>query len=613
MAQTTLLSPVWKEKSTSNNALVSSATASDPQIATDADGNAFLVFNATNTTDLADLAGNQVVQIQNSDGGNLKLEQKYTSGYQEIVKLVRFGTDYFVYIRNVDEYTPAGASTKTQVSRDWAVYKLNITTVSGTTQVKAEFDFTKGNFKTISTDEAALTIDINGDGTIGKGTPAVIANAFDTTADVLGRDKEGTLYILSPNNSGYDTIVLTGNNNIESAYSYSQTTAVAVAKAPSSNPPTGFTAGNFYILTKQLSQNSNPSYQIEEFTSSGTFVTTRRINYDEKLSKFEALFGQDLNADSQVTTTSNPIKPTVIATDNLNLTGVPQNGVVAARDGDGQIYVADATFSASGSTYTATLSEFSPVMNSWGGNNVFNEYASAYSDRTETKRVVAAERKDGSSTDYLVAVKTQTTYTSVSTDPTESWEIFTLKTVAAYQAATGTSSTGSGSGSGPGSYATPAMTGTYAMPLGSSVPSNALVVYGNSERPSSIAAYESRFGQDLDGNNKIGIDAASLTPLTTDTYGAQLARDGSKALFIKQTINNVVTAKGITSNMGALEYNNGKDNYKEAIAVEAKMTGGTVEYYQLLLKCVNSYMTPGMTYAAPGSTGSKLSPPNGIF
>lgn len=592
----------WKQNSTSNNALVSSATASDPQIATDADGNAFLVFNATNTTDLADVSTNQVVQIQNSDGGNLKLENKNTSGYQEIVKLVRSGTDYFVYVRNVDEYIPAGASTKTQVTRDWAVYKLNITTVSGTvTQVKADFNFTKGNFKTISTDEATLSIDINGDGTTGKGTPAVIANAFDTTADVLGRDKDGTLYILSPNNGGgYDSLVLTGNNNIESTYSYSQTTAMAVAKATSNNTPTGFTTGNFYILTKQLYQNSNPSYQIEEFTSSGIFRETHRINSDEKMSKYEALFGQDLNGDSQVTTASNPIRPTVIATDNLNLTGVPQNGVVAARDGDGQIYVADATFSASGSTYTAALSAASPVMNAWGGNNTFNEYANAYADRTETKSVVAAERKDGSSTDYLVAVKTQTTYTNVSTATTDRWEIYTLKTVAAYQAATGTSSTGSGSGS----YASPATTGTYAMPLGSSVPNNALVVYGSTDQPSSIAAYESRFGQDLDRDGRIGIDAASLTPLTTDTYGAQLARDTRGALLIKQTINGSVTAKAITSNMGALEYNNGTDNYKAAIAVEAKMTGGTVEYYQLLLKNVNSYSTPGMTYASPGSTGS---------
>ena len=598
MPQTTL---TWKEKSTSNNALVSSATATLPQIATDADGNAFLVFNATNTTDLADLSTNQVVQIQNSDGGNLKLEQKYTNSYQEIVKLVSsVSGDYFVYIRNVDEYTPAGASTKTQVTRDWAVYKLNLTKDSSNnvTQVKAEFDFTKGNFKTISTDETALTIDINGDGTIGKGTAAVIANAFDTTADVLGRDKDGTLYILSPNN---DIIVLTGNNNIESAYSYSQTTAMAVAKATADNAPTGFTAGNFYILTKQLSQNSNPSYRIEEFTSSGTFVTTRQINSDEKMSKYEALFGQDLNGDSQITTANNTIKPTAIATDNLNLAGVPQNGVVAARDGDGQIYVADATFSLSGSTYTASLSEVSPVMNSWGGNNVFNENTYVYSDRTESKKVVAAERKDGSSTDYLVAVKSQTTYTNVNTAATESWEIYTLKTVAAYQAATGTSSSGTGTGSG--SYASPA-TGIYAMPLGSNVPSNALVAYGNTERPSSIAAYESRFGQDLNNDGRIGIDAASLTPLTTDTYGAQLARDTSKALLIKQTINGAVTAKGITSNMGSLEYTHSKDDYKVAVAVEAKMTGGTVEYYQLLLKNVNSYSTPGMTYASPGSTGS---------
>lgn len=588
---------IWKEKSTSNNALVSSATATDPQIATDADGNAFLVFNATNTTDLANLSTNQVVQIQNSNGDNLKLEQKFTGGYQEIVKLVLSGSDYLLYVRNVDEYVPAGASTQTQVTRDWAVYKLNITTVGNTvTQVKAEFDYSKGNFKTISSDEVALTIDINGDSTIGKGTAAVIANAFDTTADVLGRDKDGTLYILSPKNgSGYDSLVLSGNN-IENAYSHSQTTAVAVAKATADNAPTGYTAGNFYILTKQLSQNSNPNWRIEEFNSTGTYQGSRYISYDEKMSKYEALFGQDLNGDSQVTTASNPIHPTVIATDNLNLTGVPQNGVVAARDGDGQIYVADATFSASGSSYTASLSEVSPVMNSWGSSNVFNEYAYVYSDRTDTKRVVAAERKDGSSTDYLVAVKSQTTYTNVNTAATESWEIYTLKTVAAYQAATGTS--------GSGSYSSPAMTGIYAMPLGSNVPNNALVAYGNTERPSSIAAYESRFGQDLDRDGRIGIDAASLTPLSTDTYGAQLARDSRGALLIKQTINNVVTAKGITSNMGSLEYNNGTDNYKAAIAVEAKMTGGTVEYYQLLLKTVNSYMTPGMSYTSPGSTGS---------
>jgi hypothetical protein len=587
----------WKQKSTSNNALVSSATTSDPQIATDADGNAFLVFSATGASDLADLSTNQVVQIQNSSGENLKLEQKNSNAYQEIVKLVKSGNDYLLYVRNVDEYIPMGASATTTVTRDWAEYKLNFTTTNNTvTQVKA--DFSKGSIKTISSEEVSLNVDINGDGTIGKGSAATIANAFDTTGDVLGRDKEGTLYILSPNSNstGYDSLSLSDNHNIENTNSFSQKTAVAVAKATSDNLPTGFTAGNFYILTKTLSQNSNPSWQIEEFSSAGAYKGSRYISYDEKMSKYEALFGQDLNEDSQITTASNPIRPNVIATDNLNLTGVPQNGVVAARDGDGQIYVADATFSLSGQTYTASLSDVSPVMHSWGGSNVFNEHTYVYSDRTETKKVVAAERKDSSSSDYLVAVKTNNTYTNSNTAATDSWEIYTLKTVAAYQAATGTST--------PGSYTSPAMTGVYAMPLGSNVPNNALVVYGNSEQPSSIAAYESRFGQDLDRDGRIGIDAASLTPLATDTYGAQLARDSRGALLIKQTINGAVTAKGINSNMGSLEYNNGADNYKTAIAVEAKMTGGTVEYYQLLLKSVNSYMTPGMTYASPGSTGS---------
>jgi hypothetical protein len=587
----------WKKNSTSNNALVSSTTTSDPQIAIDASGNAFLVFNATDESDLSNLSNNLVVQIQNSSGENLKLEQKNSNAYQEIVKLVKSGNDYLLYVRNVDEYIPIGASTTTTVTRDWAEYKLNFTKTNNTvTQVKADFNYSKGSFKAISSEEVSLNVDINGDGTIGKGSAATIANAFDTTGDVLGRDKEGTLYILSPNGSGYATLSLSGNHNIENTSSSYQKTAVAVAKATAENLPTGYTAGNFYILTKELSQNSNPNWRIEEFSSTGAHQGSRYFSYDEKMSKYETLFGQDLNGDSQVTTASNPILPTFIATDNLNLTGAPQNGVVAARDGDGQIYVADATFSLSGNTYTASLSDISPVMNSWGGNNVFNEHTYVYSDRTETKKVVAAERKDGSSSDYLVAVKTNNTYTNANTPATDSWEIYTLKTVAAYQAATGTSSTGS--------YSSPAMTGVYAMPLGSNVPNNALVVYGNTEQPSSIAAYESRFGQDLDSDGRIGIDAASLTPLTTDTYGAQLARDSRGALLIKQTINGAVTAKGITSNMGSLEYNNGTDNYKTAIAVEAKMTGGTVEYYQLLLKSVNSYMTPGMSYASPGSTGS---------
>lgn len=82
----------------------------------------------------------------------------------------------------------------------------------------------------------------------------------------------------------------------------------------------------------------------------------------------------------------------------------------------------------------------------------------------------------------------------------------------------------------------------------------------------SVAAFEQSFKQDLNGDTKIGLDVTDLVDSTKDTTGATLARDGEKALYIKDG-NNLIAIE----NSGWFEFENswsGGSYKREAIAAE---------------------------------------------
>lgn len=94
----------------------------------------------------------------------------------------------------------------------------------------------------------------------------------------------------------------------------------------------------------------------------------------------------------------------------------------------------------------------------------------------------------------------------------------------------------------------------------------------------SLASYEQDFGQDLNGDGRVGVDVATLSMVRTDTTGIRLARDASGGLFLLEGSGANATAKGV-GNGGFLEssytYFDGFD-IRQAVAAEAVRDGNNV-------------------------------------
>ena len=66
--------------------------------------------------------------------------------------------------------------------------------------------------------------------------------------------------------------------------------------------------------------------------------------------------------------------------------------------------------------------------------------------------------------------------------------------------------------------------------------SSGVIDYSSYSWTQDIKAYETIFGQDLDGDQSIGLDLTNLTDITTDTSGAVLKKDSTGDNFYIQTI-----------------------------------------------------------------------------
>jgi hypothetical protein len=121
-----------------------------------------------------------------------------------------------------------------------------------------------------------------------------------------------------------------------------------------------------------------------------------------------------------------------------------------------------------------------------------------------------------------------------------------------------------------------------------------------------IAGREREFGQDLNGDGKIGIDLANLTKLSTDINGVRLAKDANGALYISQVKNNVESAVALSGGMmGQLESTSNWET-RTAVAAEAKRSAtGDIEYYRVAVLRKSSYNT--MSAGMPGATSTTTS------
>ena len=573
-------------------------TAANPsglQIAKDADGASYLVKSYTSKADLQDLSDNSVLMIKTSDGYAIKGsfssmgQDSYGSEVTKLVSVTESGTEnQYLYVRNY-RVTNAGTSTEKTSNTSWLVYKLALGKDSNGSITSVTANWEKQLDK-IGGEETSKGIDIDGNGDIGMGTPAALPNATDTVNEVLGVDNEGSYYILRP---GSTPLLITNGKSMFEDSGWQTKAPVAVVKATADNVISGWTAGNFYALTKTVyNQGGKPQYQIDEIDASGEWKSTKQwINNNDRLSKFEEVFNQDLNGDGQITTTANPIVPTAVSTDNWDAAKSKyNNGVVVAKDGDGRVYVVTASYT--NGAGTPALTDLKPVVYMGGS---IPDLENGWSNTTERnqRNIVAVEKVDNKD-EYLLAVKnTKTTFATNKVEVT--WDISILKTAAAFASSTNTgtgyAATGGYAGTGAGTY--------YATPNGGSNQANALYIT-ETTTTTTIAGREREFGQDLNGDGKIGIDLANLTKLSTDKYGVRLAKDADGGLYITQVKNNVESAVALSGGMmGQLESTSSWET-RTAVAAEAKRnTAGDIEYYRVAVLRKSSVNT--MTYGMPGS------------
>jgi len=582
-------------------------TADNPtglQMAQDADGASYLVKSYTNKADLQDLSDNSLLMIKSSDGYPIKAyfstmgQDSYGSEVTKLVSVIESSTEnQYLYVRNF-RVTNAGTSSAKETTYGWQTHKLTLTKDASNSNVIIGVTASADRWlEKIGAEEISKGIDIDGNGVTGAGVPNALPNAADAVNETLGVDGEGSYYIMRPGSS--PLLITNGKSMFED--STSQTKApVAVVKATSENALSGWTVGNYYALTKTVyNQGGKPQYQIDEIDANGEWKSTKQwISNNDRLSKFEEVFNQDLNGDGQKTTAANPIVPTVVSTDNYDASKSKyNNGVAVAKDGDNRVYLVNATYT--NGTGTPALTDLKPVVYMGGS---IPDLENGWSNTTERneRKIVAAEKVDNKD-EYLLAVKN--TKTTLATNKVEvTWDVSLLKAAAA------TATTGTGAAPTTGStYPTyyppagmPGMAGSANSEL-----TNAFYIT-ETTNTAAIAGREREFGQDLNGDGKIGIDLANLTKLSTDINGVRLAKDANGALYISQVKNNVESAVALSGGMmGQLESTSSWET-RTAVAAEAKRSAtGDIEYYRVAVLRKSSYNT--MSAGMPGTTSTTTS------
>lgn len=212
--------------------------------------------------------------------------------------------------------------------------------------------------------------------------------------------------------------------------------------------------------------------------------------------------------------------------DNLTLLPLDKNGAKLARDKDGGLYIQDGATTLS--VQTPGSFEFS---NSWDNG----------SDKGSNKQEAIAVQKKGST--YIIAFKNTNEFNG---EKQINWQIMTLD-----------------------------LNGSMIQPT----VNNPSIIWTKS-----IAPYEKadNFNDDLNGDGALGIDATKLTPVTTDTNGAGLARDTEKSIYITETGQTPL----LITNAGGLENKNtwtGGSNERIVVAAQKITAGG----YKILIKNTN--------------------------
>ena len=383
----------------------------------------------------------------------------------------------------------------------------------------------------------------------------------DTTGQILGRDADKKLYIVSGSDSllikeqWSDTAAswLEYSNDWGSGFNKREAVAVEAVKADSG------TITGYKLAIKVSNKNGDSPAQVTwdilyidangKLNSgysgqNGQWIQTSDYNV-KSISAYEAnVFHQDLNGDGDIGL--NLSKLTLLASD--------KHGVQLARDTEQGLYIVQA--SAEGVISGTPLA----VANNFEYANIYS--ADNYNVR-EAIAVVAETGSNGAITGYRIAVKYS--YKSGASAEQVTYDILSFGTDGKQ---------------------------VYGMAMMANGVNSDPNVYGLK----SLMAYESLFGEDFNHDDVIGLNLTKLLSVATDTTGAKLKRDTEGGLYILNEAGNAVISLS-----GWMEYSNGDtNNYskREAVGVEAIKSGGTVTGYKLVMKNTNKWWvdSPQVTY-----------------
>jgi hypothetical protein len=397
----------------------------------------------------------------------------------------------------------------------------------------------------------------------------------DTTGQILGRDADKKLYIVSGSDSllikdeWSDTAVswLEYSNDWGNGYNKREAIAVEAVTSDSGtitgyklavknsmkngDSPVQVTWDIYYFdaNAKYKSSFSGPNGQMVQAAETGV----KSIGLYEK-----DVFHQDLNGDKYLGLDLSSF--TVLSTDT--------QGIKLARDIDQGLHIVETTADADGNPVV------SKIVTSLAAGWLENSYTNG-SDYNKREAIAVVTKTDGSG--YMVSFKNSSKYGTNDVQVTYDLLSFDVKGKQVYGSYVGSSSSGSSSSSGPASG------GTWVDPN----------VYGTK----SLATYEKLYNEDLTGDGKVGISISELDLLSTDKTGLGLAREKTnKGLSVVEVtwsndanIKSTITKVVMTVESGYLEnsYINGSDyNKREAIAVVAKTDGSG---YLVSFKNSNKY------------------------
>lgn len=395
-------------------------------------------------------------------------------------------------------------------------------------------DLNERNLKSIADYEDIFEADLNDDGRIGLDISSLTVLTTDTYGAKLARAADNGLYVILANGTSARPIKA---DWLETSYqmdanNYNKREAIAIETILTNGTLTGYR-----LLIKNSNkwgdQPENVSYDIMRLDASAKMMHGEMsngvwINYSTYGIKSLEPYELDFGQDF------NNDGFTGINVASLTSVSSDITGIRLAKDSAGGYYLVENGISAKAITDVHSLE---------------------WSYGTDTREAVAAEavRNGNTITGYKVAVKqTRLDYYTQRNETT--WEIINLD-------ANGKANYGMG-----------------AMASGGQI--------------KSIAAYETDFGQDLNNDNRIGIDTSTLTFVSTDTAGEKLAKDRDGAIYIVSGSGNSIEAKPV-GNSAWMEYSNswtGGYNSREVLAVQAdKDNSGALLGYKLMLRNTNAW------------------------